>query len=247
MEDIKILILRQNILSLKVKWVSRRLDNNFHPWKLIPNSFFSKVGGNKTIFHFNLQLSKACLAEIKKFPLFYQHLVQIWAKVSKRDPIETSDPAYEICKEALWNNSCITSGGKSLYNQYFITKGIMCIIDIMDEKGNLLESEKAKQKYVFNMFSNLSWLGLIKSIPAVWKSNLRNSFSGSPPRTELQSEDIACIDSKMAYLKIIQPIKTTDISTIFRKGARFRQDGVEEGFYVAKNGYNRLIFTFISV
>ena len=74
------------ILSLKVKWVSRVLDDNFHPWKLIPNLLFSKVGGNKTIFHFNLQLSEACLAKIKKFPLFYQHLVQIWAKVSKRDP-----------------------------------------------------------------------------------------------------------------------------------------------------------------
>ena len=82
----------------------------------------------------------------------------------------------------------------------------MCIIDIMDEKGNLLEWEKAKQKYDFNMFFGLSWLGLIKSIPAVWKSNRRNSFSGSPPRTELQNEDMACIDSKMAYLKLIQPL-----------------------------------------
>ena len=141
------------ILSSKVKWVSHLLDDNFHPWKLIPNLFFSKIGGNKTIFHFYLQLSEGCLAEIKKFPLFYQHLLQIWAKVSKRDPTETSEPAYEICKEVLWNNSCITSGGKSLYSQYFITKGIMCIIEIMDENGNLLEWEKAKQKYDFkNVF-----------------------------------------------------------------------------------------------
>ena len=56
------------------------------------NLFFSKVGGNKTIFHFNLQLSEACLAKIKECPLFYQHLVQIWAKVSKWDPIETLSP-----------------------------------------------------------------------------------------------------------------------------------------------------------
>ena len=40
--------------------------------------------------------------------------------------------------------------------KYFITKGIMCIIDIMDEEGNLLEWEKAKQKYDFNMFASLS-------------------------------------------------------------------------------------------
>ena len=52
-------------ISLKnVKWVSRLLDDNFHPWKIIPNLFFSKVGRNKTIFHFNLQLSEACLAKI---------------------------------------------------------------------------------------------------------------------------------------------------------------------------------------
>ena len=75
-------------------------------------------------------------------------------------------------KKVLWSNSCVTSGGKSPYNQYFITKGIMRIIDIMDENGHLLEWEKAKQKYDFNMFSHLSWLGLIKSIPTVWKSNL---------------------------------------------------------------------------
>ena len=131
-----------------MKWVSRILDDNFHPWKLIPNLFFLKVGGNKTIFHFNLQLSET----YQKFPLFYQYLVQIWAEVNKRGPIETSEPAYEICKEVLWNNSCITGGGKSLYDQYFITKGIMCTIDIMDKKGNLLEWEKAKQKYDFKCF-----------------------------------------------------------------------------------------------
>ena len=111
----------------------------FSWWKITPNLSFSKVGGDKTIFHFNLQLSETCLAKIKNFPSFYQQLIQIWSKVSKRDPTQTSDPAYEICKEVLWNNSCITCGGKSLYNQCFITKVIMCIIDIMDENGILLK------------------------------------------------------------------------------------------------------------
>ena len=108
---------------------------------------FFKSRGQQNCLHFNLQLSEACLAKIKNFPLFYQQLIRIWAKVSERDPIQTSDTAYEICKEALWNNSCITCGGKSLYNQYFITKGIMCIIDIMNKNGILLKWEKAKQKY----------------------------------------------------------------------------------------------------
>ena len=57
------------ISSLKVKWVSRLLDDNFHPWKIIPNLFLSRVGGNKTIFHFNLQLSETCLAKIKELSI----------------------------------------------------------------------------------------------------------------------------------------------------------------------------------
>ena len=106
----------------------------------------------------------------------------------------------------------------------------MCIIDIMDENGNLLEWEKTKQKYDFDMFSHLSWLGLIKSISAVWKSNLRNSFSGSPPRAELQNESTACINDLSETHTT--SIKTIDISTIFRKGARIWQGGVEESLYV---------------
>ena len=177
--------------------------------------FFSRVGGNKTIFHFNLQLSEACLAKIKSFPLFYQQLIQIWAEVSKRDPTQTPDPAYEICKEVLWNNSCITCGGKSLYNQYFITKGIMCIFDIMDKNGIVLKWQKAKQKYDLNVSSYLSWLGRIKSIPTAWKFNLRDSLFGNPPRIDLQNESMACISSKMAYQKLIQPLSKPSTSQLY--------------------------------
>ena len=106
--------------------------------------------------------------------------------------------------EVLWNNNCITCGGKSLYNQYFITKGIMCIIDITDENGILFKWEKAKQKYDLNISSYLSWLGLIKSIPTAWKFNLRDSLFGNPLRIDLQNESMACISSKMAYQKLIQ-------------------------------------------
>ena len=207
---------------------------------------FFKSRGNKTIFHFNLQLSEACLAKIKSFPLFYQQLIQIWAKVSKRDPTQTPDPAYEICKEVLWNNSCITYGGKSLYNQYFITKGIMCIFDIMDENGIILKWQKAKQKYDLNVSSYLSWLGLIKSIPTAWKFNLRDSLFGNPPRIDLQNESMACISSKMAYQKLIQPLSKPSTSQLyFEKVLGFGK--VEWGKVYMLPSYNRVLSTFVSV
>ena len=196
-----------------------------------------------------MQLSEACSAKINNFSLFYQQLIQIWAKVSKRDPTETSDPAYEMCKEILWNNSSITCGGKSLYNQYFITKGIMCIIDIMvNENGILLKWEKAKQKYDLNISSYQSLPGLIKSISTAWKFNLRDSLFGNPLRIDSQNESMACISSRMAYQKLIQPLSKPPTSQLyFEKVLGFGQGGMGKSLHVAKDGYNRVIFTFISV
>ena len=47
------------------------------------------------------------MTKVNNFSLFYQQLKQIWAKVSKRDPILTSDPAYEMCKEVLWKLTAV--------------------------------------------------------------------------------------------------------------------------------------------
>ena len=89
---------------LKTKLVTKLLDSNFHPWKIIPNLLFSNLGGTRTLFPENLQLSKQCLAKIKQYSTFYYELIQIWAKASGKEPPRTS----EICEEVLWNNKMMT-------------------------------------------------------------------------------------------------------------------------------------------
>ena len=84
--------IENKIAALKIKWVTKLLDSNFHPWKIIPNLLFSDLGG-----HQNLQLSKLCLAKIKQHPTFYYELIQIWAKACGKEPPRTS----EICEEVL--------------------------------------------------------------------------------------------------------------------------------------------------
>ena len=84
----------------------------------------------------------------------------------------------------------------------------------MDENGIILKWQKAKQKYDLKISSYLSWLGLIKSIPTAWKFNLRDSLFGNPLRIDLQNESIACISSKMAYQKLIQPLSKPSTSQL---------------------------------
>ena len=80
--------IENKIAALKIKWVTKLLDSNFHPWKIILNLLFSDLGGTRTLFHQNLQLSKQCLAKIKQYPTFYYELIQILAKASGREPPE---------------------------------------------------------------------------------------------------------------------------------------------------------------
>ena len=91
----------------------------------------------------------------------------------------------------------------------------MCISDIMDEKGSILKWQEAKQKYDLNISSYLSWIGLVKSIPTAWKFNLRDSLFGNPLRIDLQNKSMACISSKMAYQKLIQPLSKPSTSQLY--------------------------------
>ena len=120
--------------ALKIRWVTKLLDSNIHPSEIISNMLFSDIGGTRALFHQNLQLLKQCLAKIKKYPKFYQELIQIWANASEKEPFKTS----KICEEVLWNNKMITPYGGSLFNKHLILKGIMTIRDILDEYGVLL-------------------------------------------------------------------------------------------------------------
>ena len=60
--------------SLKIIWIKRLLDDNFHPWKIIPNKFFSFTG-TSSVFRQNFKPSRYCAERFSRFPKFYQELM----------------------------------------------------------------------------------------------------------------------------------------------------------------------------
>ena len=64
--------------SIKMSWVTRLIDDNFHPWKIIPSKIFSVFGGTNIIFHTNTFLSLCCRKNVDKIPSFYRDLVYLW-------------------------------------------------------------------------------------------------------------------------------------------------------------------------
>ena len=148
------------IFALKITWVKRLLDSNFHSWKIIPTILFSSIGGSKTVFYSNLKLSRQCKVIVNTFPKFHQELGHPWSNVSEKEPLTAS----EIFREVFWNSSRIMSNEQSLYNYHFISKGILTVTDLIDASGQLLGWTEAKQKYHLSSSQILNWLGLIKCI-----------------------------------------------------------------------------------
>ena len=117
--------------------------------------------------------------------------------------------ASEICGEVLWRNPLIVSNGETLYNTYFVDKGILTLKNVIDEFGQPLSCAEAKQKYGLNNSNVFNWLGLIKSIPRNWKNilctnpdrisaNIRNQIINESP----------CITSKIEYQKLLRQSET---------------------------------------
>ena len=48
------------LLAMKISWIKRFLDDNFHPWKILPTRLLAPLGGS-SIFHYNLQLEDRVL------------------------------------------------------------------------------------------------------------------------------------------------------------------------------------------
>ena len=78
LRDVDIL---SNLKSLKVSWIRRLFDDNFHPWKLFEEHFLRLIGG-KYIFHENLKIAKSVDGLVKELPEFYRNLLSVWAQNS---------------------------------------------------------------------------------------------------------------------------------------------------------------------
>ena len=189
--------IENKIAALKTKWVTRLIDKNFHPWKIIPNLLLSDTGGVDVIFHQNLQVSKQCIAQIKQFPKFYQDLIQIWALASENEPSNAIDIGHEV----LWNNKLITSNGESLFNRQFIIKGILTVRDIMGENGSPLSWQDAQERYSLSNALTFKWYGLVRSIPRKWKNEL--SISNAHLLGTNEESRMINITSKTAYKRLV--------------------------------------------
>ena len=64
--------------ALKMVWIRRLVDNNFHPWKIIPRKYLTYTN-NEILCHRNLAFDQTVLNQINGIPVFYVDLLKCWS------------------------------------------------------------------------------------------------------------------------------------------------------------------------
>ena len=152
------------LLAMKISWIKRFLDDNFHPWKVLLTRLLAPL-----IFHYILQLGDRGSTIVKTFPTFYQELIELWCKISYQKPSDIT----QIYNQSLWYNSFIVRQGKPSFNLSFINKGILKVRHILNDAGNFLSWHLGESKYNLDNKDFISWIGLIQSIPQMWKREIK--------------------------------------------------------------------------
>ena len=193
------------LLAMKISWIKRFLDDNFHPWKILPTRLLAPLGGS-SIFHYNLQLEDRGSNIVKTFPTFYQELIELWCKISYQKPSDIT----QIYNRSLWYNSFIVRQGKPIFNLSFINKGILKVRDILNDAGNFFSWHLGKSKYNLDNRDFISWIGLIESIPQMWKREIKlfslHSAESCSPCSLSREHFVPDLTVKGTYKTLIRPV-----------------------------------------
>ena len=168
-EDVKKYNIQSQLESLKIIWIRKLLDDNFHAWKSIPNALFLDFGVN-AVFHDNFKPSTYCMQKLQSYPLFYQQLIGFWEKVSRKEPLN----ALEIVNQVMWNHSFLLKQGNSLFYPSLYNKGILKVNDLLDDFGHFMKWASAKLKFDLKEQDAMLWLSVLKSLPSQWKKKVKS-------------------------------------------------------------------------
>ena len=170
--------------ALKLCWVKRLYSDDDAPWKFIPISLLSGVGGT-LIFRCNYDAGSINVTQ--SLPKFYKDIIVYWQKLANTVPGTKGD----VLNQIIWNNKFIKVNRASVYFQNWHSKGIQRLSDLVDEqKKCFLSFHLFQQK--FHLHCNfLQYYGLLSAIPQQWKELLK-SENGKGSSSAPSIENLTC-------------------------------------------------------
>ena len=175
MSDFKIM---ERSLKIKVAWIKRIAESSNASWKIIPNQVISQYGG-------------------LQFPEFYHAILNHWHDFRRL----TCDKKISMKEQIIWNNPNTCSDGKPIYIKSWCINGIRCTEDLINVNLKFRALSEMKEKYNFK-FPSATYYGLLRAIPAEWKSSLRVTASEDGESQKCETS-LKLFSAKEAYYTIL--------------------------------------------
>ena len=152
--------------ALKIAWVKQLCSDDSGPWKLIPLSLLSNVGG-KLLFQCNYDLKYLCINE--HLPKFYRAVLIHWQELNYTTPKDKED----ILNQIIWNNRFIPINQSSVYYRIWNQVGICKLACLVNDLGNNFLSLKAFVQKIKIKCNFLRYRSLLLAIPDQWKKSIK--------------------------------------------------------------------------
>ena len=135
--------LESKFQSLRIIWVRKiPYKANFHLWMAIANTVLQDLGGLK-IFHTNILIAPEKRDCLKKIPTFYKEIISTWERIC----IGSCDLEF-ILSQSLWDDHFVRSEGKTISNKRLESKGILMVVDLIDDDAKFSSWEKLLQNLI---------------------------------------------------------------------------------------------------
>ena len=184
--------------STKITWIRRLLKDN-SKWINILEKSFPEV---YHIFKYGPDFTQNKLRTIKN--IFWKDVLSAWVKYNSILSIDTWE---DFLSQPLWFNPAVKVGGKSVNYNTFINKNIIFISDLINERGEFITLEEARNSLEINT-NFIQYNGLIGTLNRLKNDShieikRHNIFRPIHPKT-IRTITIEEKGSKNIYKSLIQ-------------------------------------------
>lgn len=181
--------IHNQMLSFRLKWLGRFLNDNKETWKKMFSYWFDLLGGTTFLLNCNFSFNTLNIVNERKIPTFYKEILEAWELIRTFTTVKDVcmfNPDYnDIRNQIIWHNKHILFNNQSLFYKDWYKSGITYLTDIVGRNG-FHSMENIRTKINIKRSKNIvmfDYTRLKKAIPTVW---IRKLSDGSVSNTSQQ-------------------------------------------------------------
>ena len=147
--------------ALKIKWISRFLEDKESLWSKIFKYFFKKFGGELVLY---CNMSKRSCQKMGQCPVFNRDILSEYFDFRLLDQRHCDN-----CDKFIWNNERVTVDGKVIFVEELFNAGLWYISDLYDSEGKLIAFDVWNSRGVEKKFY-MKWCSVVSAVTKALKT-----------------------------------------------------------------------------